>query len=692
MILGVFALYATACGALLLRQADVMRRAELTASNVQAQAAQAAALAHQARHLLDPERDRQEAMSRFSTMLRSFRAEQFALSRLAVAGVDADGNGNPAATQAMHQVLTSAAAIATLAEAARVSLTDGPAAAAATRNPVAPDGSGAPARPVAGSSRAEAMALETAAHALASAHERRLRSERVVATRAAARLRHMAMAGLGGGAGLLVVLGWLGLSPLSRRMTRQVTALKSQLARERDEATCDAATGLPNLRGAREHLGLVMKARESRPAVLHIALDQAGFARGPMASERADPALRAAARRLRSMLRPGQQLARVGLGEFTVVLAHVEAPDQAEVEAQRLIDGMNETIVEDGDVLRLPIRAGVAVSRRADRDPEALLSDAELALGEAIRVGGRRCALYAPGIRMAQEARALTAVELAGALSRGEIIPYFQPQVHLSSGALIGFESLVRWRHPERGVLGPAEFVSIAEETGQIDRMGDVAMRASLAALAEWRNLGLGVHHVALNVSAQELRDPALADKLAWDVDAAGLSPRNVALEVLESVLVEDDEDPAIRTVAALAAAGFSVELDDFGTGHASIANLQKLQVHRIKIDRSFITGLDRRAESRKIVGGIVGLASSLAIQTLAEGVETMEEAATARDLGCELAQGYVVGRPMPKDAAERWIRAWNPEAFMASLQCGRATETIVPPSPGGAAARLRTG
>ncbi|MEE3098273.1 MAG: EAL domain-containing protein, partial [Pseudomonadota bacterium] len=150
--------------------------------------------------------------------------------------------------------------------------------------------------------------------------------------------------------------------------------------------------------------------------------------------------------------------------------------------------------------------------------------------------------------------------------------------------------------------------------------------------------------------------------------DAAGLSPRNVALEVLESVLVENDEDPAIRTVAALAAAGFSVELDDFGTGHASIANLQKMQVHRIKIDRGFVTGLDRRAESRKIVGGIVGLASSLSIQTLAEGVETAAEAAAARDLGCELAQGFFIGRPMPREAAERWIRAWTPAAFVAEL------------------------
>ena len=667
-ILGLFAIYAAGCGVLMLRQAEAMRSADLSVQAMLAEASQATALARQARRLLDPDADRAEALDRFSTLLRGFRSGRFTQLRLEDETPRRGDalNGEDEAVRAFQALMRAAAAIA---EKVGADNRD----AGSERFDAFRDASRGTSLSPAGTHAAadqEALAqdLEAAARALAFAHRGRLNRERLEASRAESRLRNLALAGLGGGAALFLGLVRFGLAPLARRMNSRADTLESLLARERAEATHDAATGLLNSRGVRERLAKVMAAPDCRPALLHLALDHARLTRGALGADRTDPALRAAARRLAALLRPGETLARVGLGEFIVALDHVAAPSQAEAVARRLIDGMNRTIVEDGEVLSLPVRAGVAVSRQRDRDPDALLSDAALALDEAVRAGDRRCALYAPAIRAAQEARALTAVELAGAFSRGEIVPYFQPQVHLGTGALLGFESLVRWRHPERGVLGPSEFVRIAEETGQIEQMGDVAMRASLAALAEWRNLGLGVHHVAVNVSARELRDPALADKLAWDVDAAGLSPRNVALEVLESVLVEDDHDPAIRTVAALAAAGFSVELDDFGTGHASINNLLKMRVHRIKIDRAFVTALDRREESRKIVGGIVGLASSLGIQTLAEGVETTEEAAAARALGCELAQGFLIGRPMPREAAERWIRHWDAEAFMRSL------------------------
>jgi EAL domain-containing protein (putative c-di-GMP-specific phosphodiesterase class I) len=216
----------------------------------------------------------------------------------------------------------------------------------------------------------------------------------------------------------------------------------------------------------------------------------------------------------------------------------------------------------------------------------------------------------------------------------------------------------VRWRHPERGLLTPFHFLDVAEETGLIEEISEMVTRRALSALAIWRSMGLPAERISLNISAKELRDSSFVDKLSWDVDASGLQPCNVGIEILESVLIDDDNDPVIRNVAALSSAGFSVELDDFGTGHASIGNLKKFKVNKIKIDRSFVTDIDTLPDQQKITRAMINLAHSLDVEALVEGVETEGELRRLRAMGCDAVQGYLIGRPMAEADALAWLKS----------------------------------
>ncbi|MEC9432731.1 MAG: diguanylate cyclase, partial [Pseudomonadota bacterium] len=414
-ILGLFVVYALLSGGLLLRQAEAMRRADLAVQAIQAEAARAADLAHHARNLLDPTLNRAEEAARFSAMLRGFRAGRTEAARAAIPGGSGRNPGrdpgrdpdpglapgaDAAAAAALADLLRAATALAALAPPAPQARS-GPAAVApaGSRAPAsgpAPAAAGPTARPhEATAYRADAEALarriEDAAHALADAYDLRRRQGRLHADAAAARMRRTAAAAGAGGVLLALALGRFGLAPLARRLSARTAALERRLAQAREEATRDPATGLPNLRGARERLTGLMGA-DARPAVLRLALDHSGsgaFAgRGPLSSDRPVPALRAAARRLRALLRPGELLTRVGEREFAVLIAHVAAPSQAEAAARRLIEAMGEAVVEEGESLRFPVRAGVARAPRGAGAPHPQRAGPEQARAATQRGGG----------------------------------------------------------------------------------------------------------------------------------------------------------------------------------------------------------------------------------------------------------------------------------------------------------------
>lgn len=497
--------------------------------------------------------------------------------------------------------------------------------------------------------------------------EAALPAARVAAVQAAARAqdrrRDLArMAGLwyGGAALGLLLIGVVILRPLSRDWEKRGEKLREYERRMMHGALHDPLTGLPNRRYLTEHASraLAAAARGGRvTAALHLNLDRFKSVNDALGMAIGDKVLRRVATVLRAETRRDDFIARVGADEFVVIVSEVVTLEELVSLATRLLERLAEPMVFEGEELRISGCAGIALAEPDRMGADRLLGNADIALLDAKSSGRNRYAFFTDHRRAEFENRRRIASELREAIAHGQLEPFFQPQVCARTGRALGFEALVRWRHPERGLLTPFHFLDVAQESGLIEQIGEIVTRRALSALAIWRSMGLPAQRIGLNVSAKELRDSAFVDKLAWDVDAAGLEPRNVAVEILESVLIDAEDDPVVRNVAALSSAGFSVELDDFGTGHASIANLKKFRVNKIKIDRSFITDIDTQPEQQKITRAMINLAHSLDVQALVEGVETEAELRRLRAMGCDAVQGYLVGRPMAEAEALAWLR-----------------------------------
>jgi EAL domain-containing protein (putative c-di-GMP-specific phosphodiesterase class I) len=308
------------------------------------------------------------------------------------------------------------------------------------------------------------------------------------------------------------------------------------------------------------------------------------------------------------------------------------------------------------------VSIGLALpSRLHSPSGEALLGAATLAALEAQRSGPAGIRTYSDDLQTRADTRRNLARDAARALERGEVQAFFQPQVCARTGALSGFEALARWRHPTRGLIPPVEFLPVIEEAGLMRRLGEVMLRDALSALHDWQAGGLRVSRVGVNLSGIELCDPHLVERVTWELDRFDLTPDRLVVEVLETVVAAREEDAIIRNLAALARLGCGLDLDDFGTGHASITCIRRFSIDRIKIDRSFVTGLDRDPEKQRLLGAILVMADHLGLATLAEGVETAEERHVLARLGCQHVQGFGIARPMPSEDVPAWIRTWAP-------------------------------
>ena len=226
----------------------------------------------------------------------------------------------------------------------------------------------------------------------------------------------------------------------------------------------------------------------------------------------------------------------------------------------------------------------------------------------------------------------------------------------IETGQISGFEALARWIHPDQGTILPGEFIPSLVKLNLLGRLSEVMLAKSLAAMRHWDRCGYSIPRIAVNFSSQELSDPNIVDRLKWDLDRFGLTPQRICIEVLEGVIADPRCDLIVNNIKKLSDLGCKIDLDNFGTGHASIANIRRFAVDRIKIDRSFITNVDRDPEQRNMVAAILNMAERLNIDTLAEGVETLGEHATLAQLGCSHIQGFSVAKPMPVEEIDRWI------------------------------------
>ncbi len=421
----------------------------------------------------------------------------------------------------------------------------------------------------------------------------------------------------------------------------------------------DDLTGLP----ARDALetGVAQTLDTSRPplfAVLVADLDDFHRFNATWGRDAGDALLRSSAGRLASVLRADDLLCRLDADAFAVLIRpapHLTV-DALLAIGDRLLDALGEPAAVGQTHAYASASVGIALSTGfGSGDAARLIAAAERAMLEARAGGAGSLMLYSPA--MDGGADADLAPDIARAFAAGEIEAWFQPQFTADGLHLTGMEALARWRHPTRGLIPPGAFLATIEALGQSERLSEAMLDQALAALAGWDAVGLAVPRVSVNLGANELRRPSLADRVETILDRHGLAPDRLVLEVLESVAAQPGDGLMQRNLARLRQIGRGLDMDDFGTGHASIAALRQFGVSRIKIARSFVTRLDADADQRAMVRAILTLGRQLGLATLAEGVETEGERAMLEHLGCGEVQGFGLARPMPRAALETWLR-----------------------------------
>ncbi|MBB05130.1 putative bifunctional diguanylate cyclase/phosphodiesterase [Pseudooceanicola sp.] len=433
---------------------------------------------------------------------------------------------------------------------------------------------------------------------------------------------------------------------------------------------CDGVTGLPMRDGLEDALSSSMRGSLSArraTACFMVSIDEYDVLVERFGGTAGDHILRRTADRLRNVLREHDLACRTGSASFGIALAPVAHVDiEAAIQmASRLQAASEEPIVLDNTVIYVSVSIGFCLgSRTPEASGDGLIQATALALSEAVRNAPSAIRSYSDEMRRTEKSRHIFADEAAAALENGDIRPHYQPQICTDTGKVTGFEALARWIHPERGTIPPADFLPILENAGKLARLGEVMLGRSLAALRAWEEAGLDIACVGVNFSSDELRNPKLIDKVKWELDRYDLAPNRLAVEVLETVVAATPEDVVARNVNGLAKLGCRVDLDDFGTGHASISSIRRFAIGRIKIDRSFVMKVDRDPEQQRMVAAILTMAERLDLETLAEGVETAGEHAMLAQLGCDHVQGFGIGHPMPFEATEAWVRN-----HMASLE-----------------------
>ncbi len=416
------------------------------------------------------------------------------------------------------------------------------------------------------------------------------------------------------------------------------------------EALHDRLTGLPNRallvdRLAQSLQDLPRQERTSSVAVVFLDVDRFKVINDSLGHEAGDAVLVALARALESLMRPGDTVARFGGDEFVVLCKGLAGSKEARGIADRLLAAVSEPLLAGTSEVVLTVSAGIALATSPQAQPGDLLRDADAAMYRAKRDGRARAVVFADDMRDEAVLRLTTELELRRAVAAGELAVHYQPVIDLGSGALHGVEALVRWDHPTRGRLLPGEIIPIAEETGLIIPLGAWVLEQACRQLVAWHgSTGPGLT-MAVNLSGVEIRRPDFAAQVAQVVRRTGVDPGSLVLEITETVLMRDAPE-SLAVLADLKGLGVQISIDDFGTGYSSLSYLKRFPVDTLKIDRSFVAGLGDDLDDLAIVRAVVALAASLGMSTVAEGVEAEPQLAALRELGCDAAQGFLLGRP----------------------------------------------
>jgi diguanylate cyclase (GGDEF)-like protein len=432
------------------------------------------------------------------------------------------------------------------------------------------------------------------------------------------------------------------------------------------QALHDALTGLPNRALFLDRLKLALarsERRHSSVAVLFLDLDRFKLINDSLGHEAGDRVLVDVGARLASALRPGDTVARFGGDEFTALCEDVPSERAVLTIAERMAAAVGMPFALDGDEADTFLTAsiGIAMAEGDARDEalaESLVRDADAAMYRAKERGKSRVELFDARLRERAVRRLSIESALHRALDRKELVLHYQPQIDLASGRIISWEALVRWQHPERGLLEPVEFISVAEETGLIVALGAWVLEEACRQADRWTSMPgtLCAPEMGVNLSARQLTQPELLDVVTQALQQASLDPARLCLEVTESVVMED-ASASERTLAVLREMGVQLAIDDFGSGYSALSSLKRFRVDVLKIDRAFVAELGGDSADGPIMAAIIDLTHALGLRSVGEGVERPDQLAVLRTLGCDVGQGFYFGRPAPPEAAEERAR-----------------------------------
>jgi len=467
------------------------------------------------------------------------------------------------------------------------------------------------------------------------------------------------------------------LAASNRELEREVAERKQAEEQLLHNAFHDGLTGLANRALFVDHVKLALGRAERhvsyRFAVLFLDLDRFKVVNDSLGHMTGDQLLIGVARRLEAAMRPGDTVSRLGGDEFTVLLDDLNDACEAEAVAGRLQRELSSAFNLGGHEVFTTVSIGIALGSPDYQRPEEILRDADTAMYRAKQLGKARYEVF----DQAMHARAIDRLglerDMRGAVERRELFLQFQPIVSLSNGSLRGFEALVRWRHPERGVIPPTKFIPIAEETGLIIPIGKWVLGEACRQMSRWQKLarGGGPLPMSVNLSGRQFLQSDLLEQVREVLSETGLDPRSLKLEITETVVMENIET-ATHTLEQLRALGVELSIDDFGTGYSSLSYLQRFPVSTLKIDRSFVSRMAESDGTAEIVRTITKLAQNLGMDVVAEGIETEGQRAQLSAFECEFGQGYYFSRPMDGEAAEAFL-------LNCFTQPGAAHATVAP-------------